>query len=60
MINPKQNNQTVDDEGIPNVTWNDICNCGKRFGDHNNQDLHDCKLTGDENQEGLRTLRRER
>ncbi len=35
------------------VTWNDTCHCGKRFGDHNNQDLHDCELTGDENQRGL-------
>lgn len=40
---------------ITDITWNDYCKCGKQFKDHNVQDLHDCELTGDENQRGLRT-----
>lgn len=35
-------------------TWENKCvRCGKSFKDHNTQDLHDCELTGDENQRGL-------
>jgi len=38
---------------VKQVTWNDNCHCGKLFKDHDCQDLHDCELTGDENQRGL-------
>lgn len=38
------------------ITWNDECHCGKLFKDHINNDLHDCELTGDENQKGLKRI----
>lgn len=47
---------TVQPKGkLRDVTWNHRCKCGKRYRDHNVQDLHNCKLTQDENQEGLIT-----
>lgn len=39
------------------LTWMHNCHCGKLFRDHHHQDLHDCELTGEENQRGLITRR---
>ncbi len=36
------------------ITWQDTCvRCGKLFKEHSSKDLHDCELTGDEDQRGL-------